>query len=43
MNAPNELVNMAHNSIYADKRAELLAKLSGWVERTGDSFVLPVQ
>ncbi len=38
---PYELANMAHNSVYAGKRAELLGKLRGWIERTGDSFELP--
>ncbi|GGD93932.1 sulfatase family protein [Paenibacillus nasutitermitis] len=38
---PYELMNVAHNSVYADKRKELLGKLREWVERTGDSFLLP--
>ena len=40
---PYELANMAHNSLYAGKRAELLGKLKAWIERTGDSFALPEQ
>ncbi|OUS78602.1 hypothetical protein B1748_00565 [Paenibacillus sp. MY03] len=38
---PYELMNVAHNSIYEKKRAELLSKLQEWIVRTGDSFTLP--
>lgn len=38
---PYELVNHAHNTVYAAKRKELQATLQEWIEKTGDSFPLP--
>lgn len=38
---PYEQVNMAHNSLYKDKRHELNERLRRWVEETGDRFPVP--
>jgi arylsulfatase A-like enzyme len=38
---PFEQRNMAHNSLYRDKRHELNSRLKRWVEETGDDFPLP--
>src|SRR5690606_10947019 len=37
---PYELVNCAHNVVYAARRRELQAKLQNWIEKTGDAFPL---
>jgi arylsulfatase A-like enzyme len=38
---PYEQVNLAHNSIYAEKRTELKDRLKKWIIETGDEFNLP--
>jgi arylsulfatase A-like enzyme len=38
---PYELLNLAWHDTHNDKRAELQAELSEWIERTGDEFLLP--
>ncbi len=38
---PYELVNLAHNSLYKEKRRELQARLEQWIQDTGDEFLLP--
>jgi arylsulfatase A-like enzyme len=38
---PYEQVNLAHNSIYAEKRTELKDRLKKWIIVTGDEFNLP--
>ncbi len=38
---PYELRNMALCGIAREKRAELHRQLEGWLERTGDKFILP--
>jgi arylsulfatase A-like enzyme len=38
---PYELMNLAFQPAYREKRAELQAQLSDWIERTGDEFPLP--
>lgn len=39
---PYEFVNLAHNTVYFDKRVELNNRLRKWVEDTGDEFDVPV-
>ena len=38
---PYEEVNLAHNTRFAARRAELHAELARWIEQTGDRFPLP--
>ena len=38
---PYELVNLAHNTVFAAKRRQLQDRLERWIEETGDSFELP--
>ena len=40
-NDPYEQCNLAHNSMYKDKRRELMARLKKWVDDTEDKFSLP--
>ena len=40
---PLEQMNLAHNSLYREKRAELREELRRWIEKTGDSFAVPQQ
>lgn len=39
---PYEQVNLAHNTLYRNERIRLNHLLSEWIERTGDTFKLPV-
>ena len=39
---PYEQVNLAHNSMYANKRKELNDRLREWIIQTEDNFELPV-
>lgn len=41
-NDPYEQVNLAHNSSFWGERRRLQDLLAGWLDRTGDSFALPV-
>ena len=38
---PYELMNLAHNTVYADMRGRLNNRLREWIDKTGDSFRLP--
>lgn len=38
---PYEQMNMAHYPMYREKRNELQRELRQWVEKTGDSFIIP--
>jgi hypothetical protein len=38
---PYEQANHAFNTGYRRERQRLQEQLSGWIERTGDRFVLP--
>lgn len=38
---PYELMNLAHNTLYRKKLAELNREVREWVEKTGDSFPVP--
>ncbi len=40
---PYEQMNLAHDNhtLHLAKRRELIAELAGWIEKTGDHFVLP--
>ena len=38
---PLEQVNLAHNSRYGAKRAQLQTRLARWIDETGDAFALP--
>jgi len=38
---PYEFVNLAHNTAHGHHRRRLHDLLSGWIERTGDTFPLP--
>jgi arylsulfatase A-like enzyme len=38
---PYEMVNLAHNSAYADKRLQLKDRLAQWISDTGDRFEVP--
>ncbi|MBC8610753.1 Arylsulfatase [uncultured Ruminococcus sp.] len=38
---PYELVNLAHNDKYLSLRHRLKRELRSWIEKTGDSFLLP--
>ncbi|HZG85411.1 sulfatase [Paenibacillus sp.] len=38
---PYELVNLAHNVFYKEKRRELQQRLAEWIRETGDTFALP--
>jgi len=40
---PYELVNLAYLDDYRERRAALQSTLAAWIERTGDTFALPVQ
>lgn len=39
---PYELINLVHNSVYDKKRRELREKLVWWIEKTKDTFSLPL-
>ncbi len=39
---PYEQMNLAHNSLYKNKRKELNDRLKRWIDETGDKFALPV-
>lgn len=39
---PLELANLAHNTRFKEKRADLRQRLRAWVERTGDCFHVPI-
>ncbi len=38
---PYELANYAHERLYEKERRKLYDLLQGWIEKTGDSFLLP--
>jgi arylsulfatase A-like enzyme len=38
---PYELVNHAHTTAYLSKKKELRIILKDWIDRTGDSFIIP--
>ncbi|MEK3890066.1 sulfatase family protein [Bacillus sp. FSL K6-3431] len=38
---PFELVNLAHNTLFFEKRKQLNERLIKWIEDTGDAFLLP--
>ncbi|WJH34799.1 hypothetical protein N6H14_00930 [Paenibacillus sp. CC-CFT747] len=39
---PFEQVNLAHNPLYREERRRLGLKLQEWIDRTADSFRLPL-
>lgn len=39
---PYELVNLAHNAEFKEKRHELRKKLREWIVKTNDSFLVPI-
>lgn len=38
---PYEQVNLAHNTLVANERKRLQARLKRWIDETGDTFLLP--
>ena len=40
---PYEQANLAHNSVFWNERKRLHGLLEDWIEKTGDSFLLPAE
>lgn len=40
---PYEQMNLAHNNLYRAERKKLIARLTQWVNETGDKFAIPAE